>query len=71
MNAKEQHTIFKDTGVKTFYLGKALDNPYGASVIFKGPQNVLDDILSNSETKPIVEASRYIYEDTKITRWIA
>jgi hypothetical protein len=71
MNAKEQQTMFKEMGVKTFYIGKSLDDPHRATVIFQGPENVLYDIFINPETKPIVEASGHIYEGTKITRWIS
>ena len=69
MNAKEQQTMFKEMGVKTFYIGKSLDDPQRATVIFQGPENTLYDIFMNPETKPIVEASGHIYEGTKITRW--
>ena len=58
-------------GIKTFYIGKALDDPQRATVIFQWPENVLYDIFMNPETKPIVEASGHIYEATKITRWIS
>ena len=71
MNAKEQQTMFKEMGVKTFYIGKSLDDPKRATVIFQGPENTLYDIFMNLETKPIVEASGHIYEGTKITRWIS
>ena len=71
MNAKEQQTMFKEMGVKTFYIGRSLDDPQRATVIFQGPENVLYDIFMNPDTKPIVEASGHIYEDTKITRWIS
>jgi len=71
MNAKEQQTMFKEMGVKTFYIGKSLDDPQRATVIFQGPENVLYDIFMNPETKPIVEASGHIYEGTKITRWVS
>ena len=71
MNAKEQQTMFKEMGVKTFYIGKSLDDPKIATVIFQGPENTLYDIFMNAETKPIVEASGHIYEGTKITRWIS
>ena len=67
--AKEQQTMFKEMGVKTFYIGKPLDDPQKATVIFQGPENVIYDIFMNPETKPIVEASGHIYEATKITRW--
>ena len=71
MNAKEQQTMFKEMGVKTFYIGKSLDDPKIATVIFQGPENTLYDIFMNPETKPIVEASGHIYDGTKITRWIS
>ena len=71
MNAKEQQTMFKEMGVKTFYIGKSLDDPKRATVIFQGPENTLYDIFMNPETKPIVEASGHLYEGTKITRWIS
>ena len=69
MNAKEQQNMFKEMGVKTFYIGKSLDDPQKATVIFQGPENVPYEIFMNPETKPIVEASEHIYEGTKITRW--
>ena len=71
MNAKEQQKMFNEMGVKTFYIGKSLDDPHRATVIFQGPENVLFNIFINPETKPIVEASGHIYEGTKITRWIS
>ena len=70
MKAPEQQAMFKEMGVKTFYLGKSLDDPTRATVMFQGPENVLYDIFMNPETKPIVEASGHIYEGTKITRWL-
>ena len=71
MNAKEQQTMFKEMGVKIFYIGKSIDDPQRATVIFQGAENVLYDIFINPETKPIVEASGHIYQGTKITRWIS
>ena len=71
MNAKEQQTMFKEMGVRIFYIGKSLDDPLRATVIFQGPENVLYDIFMNLETKPIIEASGHIYEGTKVTRWIS
>ena len=71
MNAKEQQSMFKEMGVKTFYIGKSLDDSQRATVIFQGPENVLYDIFMNPETKPIVEASGHIYAGTKITRRIS
>ena len=69
MNAAEQQSMLKEIGVTTFYIGKSLDNPKRATVMFQGPKNVLYDIFINPETKPIVEASGHIYEGTKINRW--
>ena len=57
MNEKEQQTIFKDIGVKIFYIDKSLDDPKSATVIFQGLENVLYDIFMNPKIKPIVEAS--------------
>ena len=71
MKAPEQQAMFKEMGVKTFYMGKSLEDPKRAIVIFQGPQNVLFDIFNNPETKPIVEASGHIYEGTTINRWIS
>ena len=71
MKTKEQQMIFKEMGVKTFYIGKSWDDPQRATVIFQGPENVLFDIFMNTEIKPIVEASGHVYEGTKITRWIS
>ena len=34
MNDEEKQSIFKDMGVKTFYIGKTLDDPQRAHVIF-------------------------------------
>ena len=71
MNSSEQQAMFKEMGVKTFYIGKSLDDPKRATVIFQGPKNVLFNIFKNPETKPIVEASGHIYEGTIINRWIS
>ena len=47
MYAEEQQTMFKEMGVKTFYIGKSLDDSQRATVIFQGPENVLYDIFMN------------------------
>ena len=65
MNAKEQQSMFKEMGFKTFYIGKSLDDPQRAKVIFQGAKNVLYDIFMNPETKPIIEASEHIYAGKK------
>jgi hypothetical protein len=70
MKTPEQQAMFNEMGVKTFYLGKFLDDLTRTTVMFQGPENVLYDIFMNPETKPIVEASGHIYEGTKITRWL-
>ena len=46
LNAKGQKFMFKDIGVKTFYIGKSLDDPQIATEIFQGPENILYDILN-------------------------
>ena len=71
MNAAEQQAMFREMGVKTFYIGRSLEDPKRATVIFQGPKNVLFDIFKDPETKPIVEASGHIYEGTIINRWIS
>ena len=71
MNAPKQKAMFKEMGVKIFYIGKSIEDTERATVIFQGPINVLFDIFNNPETKPIVEASGHIYEGTIITRWIS
>ena len=45
--------------------------PTKATVMFQGPEDVLYNIFTNPETKPIVEASGHVYEGTVITRWLA
>ena len=62
MKAPEQQAMFHEMGVKIFYLGKSLDDPNRATVMFQGPENVLYDIFINPETIPIVEASGHIYD---------
>ncbi len=71
MNAEEQQSIFKEMGVKTFYIGKSLDDSQRATIISQGTENVLHDIFMNPETKPIVESLGHVYAGTKITRWIS
>ena len=69
MMAAEQQAMFKQMGVKTFYIGKSLEDPKRATVMFQAPENVLFDIFVNPQTKPVVEASGHINEGTKISRW--
>ena len=38
MNEKEQQTMFKEMGVKTFHIGKSLDDPQRAPEMFQGPK---------------------------------
>ena len=71
MNAPEQQAMFKQMGVKTFYIGKSLEDPKRATVMFQGPVNTCYDIFVKPETKPIVEPSGHIYEGTIINRWIS
>jgi len=71
MNAPDQQAMFKEMGVKTFYIGKSLEDPKRATIMFQGPKNILFDIFNNPKTKPVVEASGHIYEGTIINRWIS
>ncbi len=63
--------MFKEMGVKPFYIFKSFDDPDCATVMFQGPKNVFYDIFINPERKPIFDASEHIYESTKITRLIS
>ena len=58
--------MFKEMGVKTYYIDKSLEDSKRATVLFQGPVNTCYDIFVNPETKPIVEASGHIYEETII-----
>ena len=71
MNTAEQKAMFKEMGLKTFYIGKSLEDPKIESLMFQGPQNVSFDIFKNSESKTIIEASRNIYKGTIINPWIS
>ena len=71
MNAPKQQAMFKEMGVKTFYIGKSLEDPKRATVMFQGPKNVLFAVFNNPETKPVVESSGHIYDGTIINRWIS
>ena len=68
MNAPEQQAMFAEMGVKTFFIGVCKDDPKRATVMFQGPEDILYNIFTNPETKPIVEASGHVYEGTVITR---
>ena len=57
--------MFKEMGIKTFYIGKSLDDPQRPTVIFKGPDNIPYDIFMDPETKTIFEASGHIYAEQK------
>ena len=41
MNAPKQQAMFKEMGVKTFYIGESMGEPKRATVMFEGPENVL------------------------------
>ena len=70
MNALEQQKMFREVGVKTFYIGECRGDSKRQTVMFEGLKNILYNIFVSPETKPIVETSGQIYEETKITRWI-
>ena len=71
MEAPDQQAMFLEMGVKIFYLGVSKEDPKRATVMFQGQENVLYDIFTNPQTKPIVEASGHVYDGTVITRWLA
>ena len=71
MNAPEQQAMFAEMGVRTFYIGVCQNDPERATVMFQGPENVLFEVFTNPQTKPIVEASGHVYDGTVITRWLA
>ena len=54
MNAPEQQAMFKEMGVKTFYIGECIGDSKRATVMFEGPENVLYNIFISPKTKPIV-----------------
>tara|TARA_A100001035_G_C27438541_1_gene344829 strand:- start:128 stop:253 length:126 start_codon:yes stop_codon:yes gene_type:complete len=41
VNAEEKQSMFKEMGVKKFYIGKSLDDSQRATLIFQGPEIVL------------------------------
>ena len=65
MNAPEQQKMFREMGVKTFYIGECIGDSKRATVMFEGPESGLYNIFTSMKTKPVVEASCHIYEGTK------
>ncbi len=63
MNTPEQQKMFREMGVKTFYIGDYIGDSKRATLMFEGPENVLYNIFISPETKPIVMASGHIYEN--------
>tara|TARA_B100000287_G_C20491158_1_gene725165 strand:+ start:543 stop:713 length:171 start_codon:yes stop_codon:yes gene_type:complete len=55
MHENEQQAMFKEMGVKTFYIAKSLHDPQRGTLIFQRPVNVFYGIFISPETKPIVE----------------
>ena len=53
MNAPEQQKLFREMGFKTFYIGECIGDSKRATVMFEGPENVLYNIFTSLETKPI------------------
>ena len=51
MKAPEQQAMFKEMGVKTFYIGQCKDDPKRATVMLERPENVLYDILYQARDK--------------------
>ena len=58
MNAPKQQAMFKEMGVKTFYIGESIGDAKRATVMFEGPENVLYNILTSPDKslllKPLV-----------------
>tara|TARA_B100000886_G_C20316950_1_gene446371 strand:- start:495 stop:665 length:171 start_codon:yes stop_codon:yes gene_type:complete len=50
--------------VEIFYIGKSLEDPKRATVMFQGLVNTFYYIFIKQETKTIVEASCHIYKGT-------
>ena len=71
MNAEEQQLMFKEMGVKTFYIGKSLDDPQRAIVIFQGSDNVLYDIFMNPKQNLLLKLQVIFMRVQKLTRWIS
>ena len=46
MNAPEQQKMFREMGVKTFYMGKCIGDSKRATVMFEGPKNILYNIFT-------------------------
>ena len=51
LDPEEQPSIFKEKGIKTFYIGKSLNDPRRPTVFFQAPDNVPKDIFMDPETK--------------------
>ena len=68
MNAPEQQAMFKEMGVKTFYIGKSLEDPKRATVMFQGPVNTCYDIFVNPETKPCLLYTSPSPRDSVVSR---
>ena len=45
MNDREQQAMFKEMGVKLFFIGECIGDSKKATVMFSGPENVLYNIL--------------------------
>ena len=41
MNAPEQQKMFREMGVKTFYIGECIGDSKRATVMFEGPEKIL------------------------------
>ena len=63
--------MFKEMGVKTFYIGKSLNDPQRENVIFQGSENVTYYTFMRPETKPIVEFEDLFMRIQKKTRGIS
>ncbi len=64
MNTPKQQAMFKDMGVRTFYIGESMGDPKRATVMFEGPENVyiiFSPVLKQSLLlKPMVISMSYL-----------
>ena len=51
MNGTEQHKMFREMGVKTFYIGECIGDSKRATVMFEGYENVLHNIFTSARNK--------------------
>tara|TARA_Y100000589_G_scaffold322345_1_gene355123 strand:+ start:800 stop:1027 length:228 start_codon:yes stop_codon:yes gene_type:complete len=55
MNASEQQAMLEEIRVKIFYMGKSMEDPKRATLMFQGAENVLYDIFTNPKIKKLLK----------------